>query len=129
MTTRKRIAWVDRCWADMEDRKVYGDMYFTFQESSDTRSDDVDGLVRDCRQYCMGDEAIKEGEASGVERAVYEVWTADCELDDPEDYLWSGTIDDATKTLVAAFVCGTKEECGWVEDECEMYKGLTEYRK
>lgn len=114
----KKVAYVDRVWGDCNDRSISGDMGFTFNDSVDTRSDKIQEMLDDCRDYTMGEDAIEEGDTYDSESgqfAIYEIYKADINLEDEDDYLWSGEIED--QELVEVFVCATKEVAGWIEEE------------
>lgn len=121
----KKIAYVDRLWGHCEDRSIGGDMGFSFNDSADTRSENIQEVLDDCRDYAMGDGAKKGDDTYQPENgtfAIYEVYKADINLESEEDYLWSGDIED--QELIEVNVCATKEVAGWIEDVDKSYKNV-----
>lgn len=124
----KKIAYVDRLWGHCEERRVGGDMGFSFNESADSRSENIQEVLDSCRDYAMGDGAEKGDDTYQPENgsfAIYEVYKADIDLEEEDDPLWSGIVDEETDEIIGVFVCATKEVAGWIEEaEGERYKGV-----
>lgn len=122
----KKIAYVDRLWGHCKDRSIGGDMGFSFNDSKDSRSEDIGEVIEDCREYALGEGAV-DGDDTYQEDsetfAIYEVYKANLDLEDDEDYLWSGiTFDDE---LIEVCVCATKKQAGWIEGvEKERYNNV-----
>lgn len=124
----KKIAYVDRLWGHCKDRSIGGDMGFSFNESSDSRSENIQEVLDACRDYAMGDDAEKGDDTYQPHHgtfAIYEVYKADIELDDESDPLWYGDVDFATQELIEVNVCATKDVAGWIEEVEKRYKGVT----
>lgn len=122
----KNIAYVERMWGDCTDNSIGGDMSFSFNDSKDSRSENIEEVFNDCREYALGIGA-EEGDDTYQEDsgtfAIYEIYKADIELEEDDDYLWSGvTFNDV---LVEVCVCATKERAGWIEEvEKERYNNV-----
>lgn len=122
----KKIAYVDRMWGDCTDNSIGGDMSFSFNDSKDSRSENIEELIESCRDYALGYDAEEEGETyqedSGI-FAIYEIYRANLELEEEDDYLWSGATSE--DELIEVFVCATKKQAGWIEEaEKDRYNNV-----
>lgn len=121
----KKIAYVDRLWGHCKDHSIGGDMGFSFNDSADTRSENIQEVLDGCRDWALGYGAEEGDDTYQPERgsfAIYEVYKADLNLEDDFDYLWSGEIED--QELIEVNVCATKEIAGWIEDVEKRYNGV-----
>lgn len=116
---QKTVGVIDLDWGDCKDHKICGDMGFSFCDQDDTRNENIEELKRSTEEYCLGDEAVQNCDTlktSGNDAfAIYSVCEEVIELDEEGDWLWSGT-RVSIKPLVV-YVCATKEEGGWIEED------------
>ena len=103
-------------------------MYFTFQESADTRDEDIEEMKRWHKEYISSDDAVEMGDVETVDGtfAIYEVYEADIELDEDDDYLWSGKVVEGTAKIVGVYVCASRERAGWIEEK-SYYKDVKNF--
>ena len=57
-----KVAYVDREWGQCEDKKVVGDMGYTFCDRPDTMSTDVDELKDNINNWINGSDCEEEGD-------------------------------------------------------------------
>lgn len=125
MYTIKKVAYVDRMWGDLRGKKVCGDMGFSICESADTRNENIEEVLTECREYALGDGAVIGDDtldSNDPSFAIYEVYEAYIELDDDAG-LWSGKVVE--QKLIEVNVCASKDVAGWIEEVEERYKGVT----
>ena len=117
---------MDRVWGYGQEKKVFGDMGFSFQESADTRSYDIPNLIKASSEYCFTDLSVEEKDVFNAEDQtfpIYEIWEAEIELTWEGEALWAGNIVPDTTKLLEVHVCATKEQAGWVE-EVDAFKNV-----
>lgn len=122
----KKVAYVDRMWGYPKDRNVCGDMGFSFCDSIDTRSENIEEVLGECREYALGDGAVDGNDTpdpNDASFAIYEVYKAKLFLEDDGDWLGSGVVED--KELIEVNVCATKNVAEWVEEVEKRYNGVT----
>ena len=128
-TVIRHIAFSDRMWGNVNDKKVVGDMGFSFSDQSDTRTYDIEKAKKESLEYISSDLVDECCDAYSEENdgdfAIYELWESDIEMDvdeaETDDRLWTGFVLDETKKLVAVYVCAPKELAAWIE-ETDYYK-------
>lgn len=126
----KHIAYVDRDWGHVEDHSVHGDMGYSICDCADTRTEEIDELKENCRDYALGDGAVDGDDVFDNETghfAIYEIVEADIELDEDDSYLWSGDVIDGTKKIVEVYACATEEVAGWIK-EVEYFKNVNVFK-
>lgn len=128
-TVIRHIAFFDRMWGNVNDKKVVGDMGFSFSGQSDTRTYNIEKAKKESLEYMNGDLAVECCDALSEDTdgdfAIYELWEADIEMDvdekETDDRLWTGFVLDETKKLVCVYVLAPKELAAWIE-ETDYYK-------
>lgn len=133
MERRVKIVYIDRVWFDHEEKRIVGDMGFSFEDSSDTRqlATEIEEVRRSCQEWInetadpnrVGMEEFGNGRDSDY--AIYELHTAEATYND-EDYdgqpitssdrLWDVDIDSDTDEITDIFVCATMKDAAQAMD-------------
>lgn len=141
MERRVKIVYIDRVWFDHEEKRIVGDMGFSFEDSSDTRqlATEIEEVRKSCQEWIdetadPNSEGMEEfGNGKDSDYAIYELHTAEATYDD-EDYdgqpitssarLWDVNIDADTDELTDVYVCALKEDAEVaIDDEYDMWVG------
>jgi len=130
-TIEKVIYKADRVWYEVAEKRIVGDMYFTFQESDDSRTTDINSLiinVRDGIGYELRDEVYHINDKESV--PIYRIVKAKAylELEDDEDEaeyendLLMFDIDEYWELVYSIAVCSKEyaDEIGLTEGD-EFY--------
>ena len=94
---------IDRVWWDPELGRIVGDMGFTFCDRDETRTEDVEALRRDLREW-------REVDVFDDDIAVYLLCEVDALLEDDDDDLVCASLDWDTYKEIEAYVCATREQ-------------------
>ena len=114
-----KVAYVDREWGQCEDKKVVGDMGYTFCDRPDTMSTDVDELKDNINNWINGSDCVEEGDTFDEEYkqfAIYLVYVTTTKAESKEDILWTDVDLDNPK-LTDVYVCASEEIAGWVKEQ------------
>lgn len=122
---KKNIAYIDRVYFSAEKKTIFGDMYYTFCESEDTRVpiEDMEDLQYNLSVFIDSDEAEEDGEVgNGIDTdfRIYELHTAT--IDDNES-LMTGDEDK----VIEVYICG--EESVIPEDVMDIIRSRYEGAK
>lgn len=122
---KKNIAYIDRVYFSAEKKTIFGDMYYTFCESEDTRVpiEDMEDLQYNLSVFIDSDEAEEDGEVgNGIDTDfhIYELHTATLECEDEDTMM--GTLDN--DKVIEVYICG--EESVIPEDVMDIIRGRYE---
>ena len=95
---------IDRVWWDAESGMIVGDMGFTFCDRDETRTEDVESLRKDLREWGE-EEGFNEGDF-----AIYELVEVEAELEEDDDDLVCARLDWDTYKVIEAYACATREK-------------------
>lgn len=100
---KKNIAYIDRVYFSAEKKAIFGDMYYTFCESADTRVpvEDMEDLQYNLSAFIDSDEAEEDGEVgNGIDTdfCIYELHTAT--IDD------EGMMTGDDDKVIEVYICG-----------------------
>ena len=119
---KKNIAYIDRVYFSAEKKTIFGDMYYTFCESEDTRVpiEDMEDLQYNLSVFIDSDEAEDDGEVgNGIDTdfRIYELHVATI---DDNDGLMTGDDDK----VIEVYICG--EESVIPEDVMDIIRSRYE---
>ena len=118
----KKMEFIDREWYDREDKRIIGDMGFSFEDSPDTRTTELGTLAESIKEYA-GDEMVGSFGWDRIDTKeddipIYYVFQADFEdeMDDDEDANehqfreWNADMVEETRKCVFIGVYASEEE-------------------
>lgn len=122
---KKNIAYIDRVYFSAEKKTIFGDMYYTFCESEDTRVpiEDMEDLQYNLSVFIDSDEAEEDGEVgNGIDTdfRIYELHTATIDVNES---LMTGDEDK----VIEVYICG--EESVIPEDVMDIIRSRYEGAK
>lgn len=107
MATTKKCFYADRAWWHSEIKKVVGDMAFSFNDSADSRTEDIAEVIDGTEWWINSKDSNEESGDYNNDFAIYEIYEATLELEEEDVPLWSGEVKESN--LIKVYACATRE--------------------
>lgn len=101
---KKNIAYIDRVYFSAEKKTIFGDMYYTFCESADTRVpiEDMENLQYNLSAFIDSDEAEEDGEVGNGIDTDFHIYELHVATIDDNEALMTGSDDK----VIEVYICG-----------------------